>query len=712
MKLMARRLESLILGAALAVGFCQASQSSAGTQGQLQRVVAKSVSHSEIRRGRDGFARESAFELDDRYDPCDDFDDYVNAKWVAANPIPADKTIWGAFYELKERSLDQQHEILDGLRKSEAAAKPGSISQKLARLYASGMDEAAIERAGYGPLRTRLSAIDALRSRADVVEFIDSSYAEGEPYVFRFRSGADWQDARVQIGYVTQAGLGLPTKDYYLQPRYRSLREAYLAYIAKTLELTGIRPTEAQRQASEVMAFETALAEASLTPTEARSLDNQYHFVTVAQADKISPHFRWEQFFAAQGVQVAKGFSLSQPRFIAGVDQLLANSPVSRWQAYLRFHALSEASPYLSRAFRDEYFDFHGRTLTGQPRQPPRWKQVLQAVNESMGMALGELYVARYFPPATKGRIEALVENVREALREHIEHAEWMSSATKVKALAKWREFLPKVAYPDPDEWRDWSGLAIQPDSYFANIEAAARFNYRYDIGKIGKPTDRREWRMTPQTVDAYYDPTTNTINFPAAFLQPPYFFADGDDAINYGGIGAVIGHESSHGFDDRGSQYDGEGNRKNWWTKQDRAKFDALTRRLVEQVDAYTPIAGRPDLHVNGQLTLGENIADLGGVSIAYSALQIALQKNPEEARRKIQGLTEDQRFFLSWTRGWSGGTREKAAELQLNVDQHSPSDIRAIAPLTNMPAFAAAFHCRPGAKLVRPADQVVRIW
>lgn len=660
----------------------------------------------------DGAAETPAFDLDNHYNPCDDFNDYVNAKWVAVNPIPPDKTIWGAFYELKERSLDQQHQILDRLIRRGAHPRPGSIDQKLGWLYAAGLNEAAIERAGYDSLQPKLAAIAALKSREEVVDFIDSSFADGEPYVFKLRSGADWHDARVQIGYVSQAGLGLPTKDYYLASRYASVREAYLAYIGKTLELTGASIADAAQQAKEVMALETSLAQASLTPTEARSLDNQYHFVTLEQAEKISPHYSWKRFFTAQGVRIGRGFSLSQPGFISGFDRLLVQAPMPSWRAYLEFHAINDASPYLSKAFRDNYFDFYGRTLTGQPQQPPRWKQVLEAVNSSMGMALGELYVAQYFPPATKARIEVLVQNVRAALREHIEQADWMSTETKAKALDKWRKFLPKVGYPDQSEWRDWSALMVDPDNYFGDIEAAAKFNYHYDIGKIGKRTDRREWRMTPQTVDAYYDPTTNTINFPAAFLQPPYFFAEGDDAVNYGGIGAVIGHESSHGFDDRGSQYDGEGNRKNWWTQEDRAKFDALTKRLVEQFNAYTPIADRPDLHVNGQLTLGENIADLGGVSIAYSALQMALKKDPGEASRKIEGLSEDQRFFLSWTRGWSGGAREKAVELQLNVDQHSPSNIRAIAPLTNVPPFASAFQCHVGNKLVRPPDQVVRIW
>ncbi|HEY1588128.1 MAG TPA: M13 family metallopeptidase, partial [Rhodanobacter sp.] len=345
-----------------------------------------------------------------------------------------------------------------------------------------------------------------------------------------------------------------------------------------------------------------------------------------------------------------------------------------------------------------------------QPQQKDRWKQVLGTVNGAMGEALGQLYVAKVFTPEAKQRAEELVSNVRDALKARIENLDWMSPETKAKAIEKWNQFLPKIGYPD--KWRDWSSLNITADNYYANLQAAEKFNYDYDLAHIGKATDRKEWGMTPQTVNAYYDPSTNTINFPAAILQPPFFDAKADDAINYGGIGAVIGHESSHGFDDQGSQFDGFGNKSNWWSKQDESQFKARTAKLVQQFDAYTPIKDKPDVHVKGELTLGENIADLGGLNVAYDALQTALKKNPAEASQKIDGYTEDQRFFLNWARVWRGSMREKTEMLRINTDPHAPMALRAIGAPSNMPAFASAFQCKPGDAMVRPDDKQVKIW
>ncbi|TAN09040.1 MAG: M13 family peptidase [Rhodanobacteraceae bacterium] len=651
-----------------------------------------------------------AFTLDDQFQPCDNFAEYVNAKWNAANPIPADETRWGAFNVLNQRSQLEQRQILETSAADAKDKKGSALQQKLGNLYAAGMDTAAIDKLGYDPIKPQLAAIDALKTPADIAGFLDTSFNNGDSYVFSFGSGADFKDATKQIGYVFQDGLGLPTRDYYTQAKYKDIRDAYLKYIAKSLELVGTPAADAAKQADQVMAFETDLAKASLSPTELRNLDNEYHFVSVAQADKVTPHFNWQHFFKAQGVDVGKGFSLSQPKFMAEFDKLLATAPAAQWQAYLKFHLISNASTALSQPFRDNNFEFYGKTLRGQPEQKPRWKQVIQGTNHAMGMGLGELYVAKYFPPEAKQRAETLVTNIRAALKEHIENADWMSEATKKKALEKWALFLPKIGYPDKEHWRDWSGLTIEPGKWYANLEAASKYNYHYDIGKIGKATDRKEWGMTPQTVNAYYDPSTNTINFPAAILQPPFFYAKGDDALNYGGIGFVIGHESSHGFDDQGSQFDGHGNRVNWWTPKDKRQFDARAAALVKQYDGYTPIAGKPDLHVNGKLTLGEDIADLGGLNIAYTALQTALKQDPQEADEKIGGMTENQRFFLNSARVWEGTAREKTAELMLNVDPHAPAKIRAFASASNMPQFAQAFECKPGSKMVR--KNPVKIW
>ncbi|MBB6188800.1 M13 family metallopeptidase [Rhodanobacter sp. MP7CTX1] len=641
---------------------------------------------------------------------CQDFNGFVNAKWVAANPIPADQSSWGAFNILNESSLKTQHDIVEAASKNADGAKAGSIDQKIGWLYRSGMDEATIEKNGFEPLKPQLDAIAGLKTGADIADFITKRFAEGNPQVFNFGSGADFQHADMQIAFANEGGLGLPTKDYYTKPDYKKIRDAYVAYIAKALELTGVADADAKKQADDVLKFETQLAAASLTPVEERDTKNEYHFVSVKDADKVTPHFNWEKFFDAQGVKIDKGFSLSQPKFFAQFDKMLTSTPASQWQAYLRFHAIDDASPYLSNNFQDNKFAFYGTTLAGQPQQRPRWKRVLSSVNGGMGEALGQLYVAKVFTPEAKQRAEELVTNVRDALKARIENLDWMSADTKAKAIDKWNKFLPKIGYPD--KWRDWSGLDIKPDNYYANIEAADKFNYQYDIAKIGKPTDRKEWGMTPQTVNAYYDPTTNTINFPAAILQPPFFDAKADDAINYGGIGAVIGHESSHGFDDQGSQFDGEGNQKNWWTKDDKAQFDARTDKLVQQFNAYAPLQDKPDLHVNGKLTLGENIADLGGLNVAYDALQATLKQHPEEATKQIDGYTPDQRFFLNWARVWRGSMREQREEVLINSNEHAPESIRAFAAPSNMPAFATAFQCKPTDPMVRSADKQVKIW
>jgi putative endopeptidase len=673
-------------------------------------VIAIGIAVSAAVGAADAPSRSSLFNVDKSVSPCADFNAYVNDKWIAANPIPADRTRWGAFDQLAEKSLEVQHAIVEKAAQDASSAKAGSIEQKIGWLYHSGMDAAAIEKVGYDPIKPDLAAIAALRDSAAIASYLDTSAARGMPFVFDFGSGADFNDATRQIGFTYEDGLGLPTKDYYTDADKKPLRDAYVSYVAKTLQLAGVPAAEAKKQADDVMRLETILANASLSPTDMRNLDNRYRFISIADADKLTPHFSWQQFFAAQGVTIDKGFSLAQPKFFAEFDKLLASAPVSQWQAYLRFHAIDNASDALSKAFRDNHFEFYGKTLSGQPQQKARWKQVLTTVNGSMGQALGQLYVAEVFTPEAKQRAEVLVDNVRNALKARIENVAWMSAATKTKAIAKWNLFLPKIGYPD--KWRDWSGLTIVPDNFYANLAAAQKFNYDYDLAKIGKPTDRMEWMMTPQTVNAYYDPSTNTINFPAAILQPPFFDAKADDAINYGGIGAVIGHESSHGFDDQGSQFDGEGNKKDWWTAQDKAQFDARTAKLVAQFNAYAPIKNKPDAHVNGKLTLGENIADLGGLNVAYDALQMALKADPAEAARKIDGFTQDQRFFMNWARVWRGSSREKEALLRLNTDPHAPASLRATAAPSNMPAFAEAFQCRAGNAMVRPAATQVKIW
>lgn len=649
-------------------------------------------------------------ELDPSIDPCQDLDAFVNGRWIAANPIPADHSSWGAFAQLAEKSLEQQHRIVVNAANTAEPAPAGSIRQKIGDLYRSGMDEAAIERAGDTPLRPELARIDAIRDRQQIASYLTQAFARGQGQVFQLDASPDYKNATRVIAYVYQGGLGLPTPQYYTDKQYAPQRRAYVAYIADTLGLIGETVGQAKAQARQVLAFETELAKASLSQVAMRDPNNQYHFVSLDAAAKATPNFDWKQFFEAQNADVRRGFSLSEPSFFKAFNRLLADAPIAQWRAYLRFHVVDDAAPYLARRFRDNRFAFYGKTLNGQPEQKARWKQVLDAVNTAMGQALGQLYVARYFPPEAKARAEQLVENLRFALKHRLQDVSWMSGQTQDKALDKWQKFLPKIGYPA--HWRSWDGLSIKPDGFYANMQAAAKFNHDYDMEYVGQRRDRQRWAMTPQTVNAYYNPTDNTINFPAAILQPPFFYGNGDDAVNYGGIGAVIGHESSHGYDDEGSQFDGNGNNVNWWTPADRKAFDARTHRLVEQFDQYMPIASKPDLRVNGKLTLGENIADLDGLTLAYDALQRALRRNPQEAARKIDGYTQDQRFFMSWARVWRGKTRDRALEVRLNADPHAPMKFRAIAAPSNMPTFAKAFGCPAGAPMVRPDDERVEIW
>ncbi|KZC36460.1 UNVERIFIED_ORG: peptidase, partial [Rhodanobacter sp. FW104-R5] len=434
-------------------------------------------------------------ELGDGAQACQDFNGFVNAKWVKANPIPADQTVWGAFSLLHEKSLADQHQLVDDAVKNADSAKAGSIEQKIGWLYHASMDMDARNKAGFDPIKADLAGIDALKSNKDLPAWLSQSFAKGDGAVFAFGSGADYKDAKVQIAYTEQSGLGLPTTDYYTDAKYKDIRDSYVKYLAKLFEMTGSSAADASKQAALAMKFETDLAQHSIPRVEMRKPENQYHFATVAEANKVTPHFDWNAFFTGQGVTVEKGFSLSQPKFFAEFDKLVASAPMDEWKAYLKAHTISNAATALSEPFVDAQFDFYGKTLRGQPEQQPQWKRSLNAVNGAMGQALGQLYVAKYFTPEAKARAEELVTNVRDALKTRIQNLDWMSEETKAKALDKWSKFLPKIGYPET--WRSWDGLSISKDGYYANMQAASKFNYEYDIAKIGKPTDRKEWGMT-----------------------------------------------------------------------------------------------------------------------------------------------------------------------------------------------------------------------
>jgi putative endopeptidase len=634
---------------------------------------------------------------------CQDLNAHVNSKWLAANPVPNDKTTWGSFEMLNERSLAVQKQIVEAA--AAATNEPGTNQQKVGDIYGVGMDEARLNADGVAPLKPFLAQIDGIADSASLAQYLRDQYSKGNQSVFAFGPQEDFKNASMVIGYAFQAGLSLPERAYYLEDSYKDKREAFLAHVERMLVLGGVDPAAAKDQAKAVLAFETRLATASLSPIELRDPNNQYHFVTVADADKMTPNFPWSQFLAAEGLHDVQGFSLSQPKFFAEMDKMMTDVSIGDWQAYLRYHALADAAPFLSDTLANERFDFYNRTMRGQKEQKPRWKRVLDTINGTMGEALGQVYVQEVFPEDSKHKMEALVQNLRVALKARLEKLDWMSAATKEKAIAKWNTFDPKIGYPD--KWRDYSALTIdRSKSYLDNAIAASAFENAYQMGKIGKPADRKEWGMTPQTVNAYYNPTKNEIVFPAAILQAPFFDPKADPALNYGGIGAVIGHEMMHGYDDQGAQFDEKGNQNQWWTDADLKAFQARTGKLVSQFDDYVAI---DDLHVKGQLTLGENIADLGGINVAYDAMQNALRKNPVG---KIDGYTENQRFFLNFATIWRRNFRPEELKVRLNTDPHAPAGFRADGAPSNMPAFAKAFQCKAGDGMVRSDDKKVVIW
>ncbi len=643
-----------------------------------------------------------ASDLDPAVPACADFAGHVNGKWLAANAIPSDRTSWGAFEMLDERSTAAQRQLAE-----QAAAQDGAegVTRIVGDLWATGMDHAKVEALGIDPLKPRLAEIDALADSPAVAAYLRTSYARGEGQLFGFGPEADFDAPGSNIAYATQGGLGLPDKGYYTDADKQPQREAYVAHIARVLALSGVAAGQAKAQADAVMAFETRLAAASKSSEElSRDVKLYYNPVSLAEADALTPNFPWTAFFASQEVAAPAMFSLAMPGFHQEVDAMLADIPVADWQAYLRFHAVDSASPFLSDAFVQENFNFYNKTLRGQAELQERGKRVLDTIERQSGEALGQLYVQVAFTPESKARMETLVKNLSEALKVRLENLAWMGDETKAKAMEKWASFTPKIGYPD--KWRDWSGLETDRDSYIDNVMAANAFNYRWSLSKIGKPVDRSEWGMSPQTVNAYYNPLQNEIVFPAAILQPPFFDPEATDEMNYGGIGAVIGHEMIHGYDDQGSRFGPTGKFENWWTPQDTSGFSALTNRLIAQFDEYEAAPGK---QVNGTLTLGENIADLGGLAVAYDAMKRATGGTPDP---ETDGLTRDQRFFMNWATVWRRNFTPQELDVRLKTDSHAPANFRAIGAPSNLGAFSAAFSCKPGDAMVRDGDRQIVIW
>lgn len=639
-------------------------------------------------------------------DPCEDLDRFVNGGWKDRNPVPPEYGRYGAMTEVMERNQVLLRRILEQAGARDDAPR-GSVEQLLGDFWCACMDERAVEAQGLVPVSDMLGRIQAIATRDELRSVLAHAVLQGTPLGFNLFPEQAADDATQMVLWAWQGGLGLPERDYYLRDDERSvaLRAEYAGHVAAMFALLGEEPGRAAALAGTVMELETALARASLGNVELRDPRATWNPLTPVQAEALCPGFGWQWLLGRLGAGGEARINLGQPDFFVALGKLIDAAPLEDWQAYLRWHVIHEAAPYLSSEFDRENFRFYGRALAGTEAQLPRWRRCLQATDQALGFALGQAYVAEAFSPQARELAQRMVADLVEAMRERLAQLPWMSEATRAQALEKLATFTPKIGYPDT--WRDYSALSIDRRSYAANAMAAAAHEMQRQLARLGRPVDRGEWFMSPQTVNAYYNPGLNEIVFPAGILQPPFFSEHQDAAQNYGAMGAVIGHEITHGFDDQGSQYDKDGNLRNWWTEEDLAEFRRRAEVLVRQYSEYVAL---DDLHVNGELTLGENIADLGGLRIAYLAFQRATAGQPRGP--DARGFTPEQRFFMSFVQAWRGNIRPEALRLQVNTDPHSPARFRALGPLGNLPEFRAAFGCSEGDALVRPEAERAEIW
>ena len=632
--------------------------------------------------------------------PGDDFERYASGHWDDTAQIPPDRASWGSFVMLHERSLQQVREILEGLPKDSPA---GSNQQKLGDFYRAYLDTEAIERAGLSPARTGLDAIAAARSHEDLARLMGRADLRLTAPV-AFEIAPDEKDPDHYMVVILQSGLGMPDRDYYLkdEPVYKELRAKYAAHIERLLRLAG-QPDPAQA-AKSIVELETQIATAHWPRAKRRERDLTYNPRTREELPTFTPGFPWQALLAGAGLTAQPRFIVHEPDALQALGTLFSKVPVERWQQYLTYHYLAGNADVLPKAFDDEVFDFYGRALHGRQEQQARWKRAVNTVNAGLGEAAGELYVQRYFPPASKQQMLELVENLRAAYRERIAHLPWMSPATRKVALEKLAAFHPKIGYPD--KWRDYTGLTVKPGDAFGNVSRAEAFDWERQLKRLGGPTDRGEWDMTPQTVNAYYNPTFNEVVFPAAILQPPFFDPHADAAVNYGGVGGVIGHEMGHGFDDQGAKSDARGVLHTWWLQEDTDAFHKRVDRLAAQYDSYSVL---PGLNINGLLTLGENIGDLGGLSVANEAYHRSLHGAPAPV---LEGLSGDQRFFLSWAQVWRQKQRDEDLRSQVTSNPHSPAKYRVDGVVRNIDAWYPAFNVQSGEKLYLPPEERVHIW
>jgi predicted metalloendopeptidase len=641
--------------------------------------------------------------LDTAVKPCEDFYTFANGGWLKAHSIPADKSRFGAFEEVSERNRAILMKILEETSAKRTWAK-GSVEQKVGDFFAAGMDEAAIDKRGLTPLKPTFAAIEGLKDAKQLPAMLAKLHAQGLPGGFGFFVRQDAKASTQYLGYLGQGGTGLPDRDYYLKDdaRSREFRAKYELHIAKMLELAGDSLALAKARAKVVLDLETRMAQAQWSRVEMRNPQKVYNKRTLDQLMTEAPGFDWKAYFQGRGVKLAD-LNLSQPSFFTAFGKLASTVPAPQWRTYLRWHALSATANLLPKAFGEEAFAFHGKVLSGTPEREARAKRIEAATDGSLGEALGQLYVKVAFPPEAKKKVLEMVENLRVALRERITHLDWMGEATKQQAIKKLNAFGVKIGYPD--KWKTYA-FDVKRDDHFGNVRRAAAFRIQENLKKLGKAIDRTEWSMTPPTVNAYYSPTMNEIVFPAGILQPPFFDAKADDAVNYGSLGFVIGHEMTHGFDDSGSQFDASGNLENWWTDADKRAYESRTDLVVKQYEAYEPLKGE---HVNGKLTLGENIADIGGLKIAFAAYQNSLKG---QAAASIDGFTGPQRFFLGAATVWRNHIREAALSVRLKTDPHSPGRERVNGPLSNLPEFYDAFGCADGQPMKRDAKVRPAIW
>ena len=644
-------------------------------------------------------------DLDTTCKPCADFYQYATGGWRARNPVPPAYSSWGQTDVLGDRNEEILHQILEAAAHDSHAA-PGSVEQKIGDFYGTCMDEARIEAAGAAPLQPELDRIAKISSAADLEAEATHLQSVGVDALFEFGSEPDFKDSTQVIGVAWQGGLGLPSSDYYLRTddASKKLRDQYVAHVTRMFILLGDAPDAAAAEAKTVMTVETQLAQASSTPVELRDPAANYHRMTPADLQALTTHFMWADYLRETGFPDIAAINLGQPKFFQQLDQMLQSVPLADWKTYLRWHLVHESASLLSSKFVNENFDFYGRTLQGTMELRPRWKRCVTATDHDLGEALGQKYVEKAFPPQAKAAALQMVHNLMAALRADMDTLTWMGPETRKQAEAKLDAMALKIGYPD--KWRDYSSYVVTRDSYLDNAFRGELFEFRRNLAEIGKPLDRTEWGMTPPTVNAYYNPLMNEIVFPAGILQPPLFDPHADDALNYGGMGSIIGHEMTHGFDDEGSQFDAQGNLRDWWTPEDHKNFEARADCIARQFDAFV-VEG--DLHENGKLVEGESIADLGGLTISHMAFETA---DAGKSAAPVDGFTPDQRFYLGYARGWAENIRPELERLLTNTDPHPMTRFRVNGPMSNLPEFAAAFGCQAGDAMVRPAADRCRIW